>query len=150
MLGKEFNNVFASIVILKNNAVTKTDNIINTNTVETNAAIPFENFNFLLRKLVNGLVIIAIKMANTNGPVYERVEKNNANNAVKTIIKIIKFFALLMNCSLNIKKYSFQVVYSIIHLFMYFILIHYIINKLYNPHKHEKRSCTINSFSYNL
>jgi hypothetical protein len=150
MLGKEFNNVFASIVILKNNAVTKTDNIINTKTVETNAAIPFENFNFLLRKLVNGLVIIAIKMANTNGPVYERVEKNNANNAVKTIIKIIKFFAFLMNCSLNIKKYSFQVVYSIIPLFMYFILIHYIINKLYNPHKYEKRSFIINSFSYNL
>jgi hypothetical protein len=45
------------------------DKITNTSIVETKAAILLENFNFLLRKLVNGLVIIAIKMANTNGPV---------------------------------------------------------------------------------
>jgi hypothetical protein len=82
MLGSESKSCFDSTVILKNIADTIKSSTTKTRIVDTSAAAPLGNFNFLLKKLVNGLVNKAINKANTNGPVYESVEKNNTNNAV--------------------------------------------------------------------
>jgi hypothetical protein len=90
ILGSDTKSCFVSIVILKNTADIISNNIIKTSMVDISAAIPPGSFNFRFRKIVNDLVINAINNANTNGPVYESVEKNNTNNTVYTTIKIKK------------------------------------------------------------